>query len=93
MSAGLEYRFSYIEANSGASVYIHGYAESLAVAYSARVYAIGAPGVPYPGGHCRLTDGEHHRHSDGTMARLLQVQNLAPFNPCTVDILILQEAF
>jgi hypothetical protein len=93
MAAWREYRFDYIAPNAGASVFIHGYSHTQAVSYSAVVHPGSGPGVLNPKGHINMTQGEAFRHVDGTDARLLKVQNLAPFNSCTVDILILSESF
>jgi hypothetical protein len=93
MPANLEYRFTYIAPNTGANVFIHGYAENAAVVYSARVYAGSGPGVPNPVGHATISQGETFRHVDGTVARKVYVQNQAPFNSCTLDVLKIIETF
>ena len=93
MAARREYRFDYIAPNAGTGVFIHGYDNTEAVSYSAVVYAGSGEGVPFPLGHIRMTQTEVHRHVDGTVARTVNVQNLAPFNSCTVDILVLSESF
>jgi len=93
MPAALVFRFDYIAPNSGTSLFIHGYSNRMAANYSAVVYPGSAPGVPFPLGHITLTEGETYRHVDGTVARKLYIQNLAPFNPCTVDILHIVESF
>jgi hypothetical protein len=91
MAAGVVYRFDYIAPNSGDNVFIHGYLDNQAVAYSAVVYA--GAGVNNPIGACSITQGETYRHVDGTIGRKVYVQNLAPFNSCTVDILQTVETF
>jgi hypothetical protein len=40
-----------------------------------------------------VTQGETFRHVDGTVARKVYIQNLAPFNPCAVDLLQIVESF
>jgi hypothetical protein len=93
MAANLEFRFDFIAPNSSAGVFIHGYGNREAVAYSAVVFPGSGAGVPNPLGKVNMTLGETLRHVDGTIGRTVNVQNLAPFNSCTVDILILRESF
>jgi len=93
MAASLVYRFDYIAPNGASSVFLHGYSNREAVNYSAIVYAGSGAGVPYPWGACRITEGETFRHVDGTIGRKVYVQNLAPFNSCTIDILQIREFF
>jgi hypothetical protein len=93
MSANLEFRFDFIAPNSSAGVFIHGYGNREAVAYSAVVYPGFGAGVPNPLGKINMTQGEVLRHVDGTIGRTIFVQNLAAFNSCTVDILVLRESF
>lgn len=93
MAARLRYRFDYIAPNGSASVFMHGYSNRQAVSYSAIVYAGSGAGVPFPAGRINMTQGETYRHVDGTVARKVYVQNLAPFNSCTVDILEIIETF
>ena len=93
MAASRVYRFDYLAPNSSASVFIHGYSNTQAVNYSAVVYPGTGVGVPYPLGHITVTQGETFAHVDGTVGRLVSVQNLAPFNSCTVDILQIIESF
>jgi hypothetical protein len=93
MAADLVFRFDFIAPNSGNNVFIHGYSNNQAVNYSAVVYPGSGPGVLFPLGHVNMTQGETFRHVDGTVARKVYVQNLAPFNSCTVDILETIETF
>lgn len=93
MAAKLVYRFDFIAPNGSNNVFIHGYSNNQAVNYSAVVYAGSGPGVPFPAGHMNMTQGETFRHVDGTVARKVYVQNLAPFNSCTIDILEMSEVF
>jgi len=92
MAAQLVYRFNYIGPNSGNNVFIHGYSNRDAVNYSAVVYPLSGDAY-YPLGHANLTQGETFRHVDGTVARKVYVQNLAPFNPCVIDVLQMSETF
>jgi hypothetical protein len=93
MAARRIYRFDYIAPNASNSLFIHGYSDTQAVNYSAVVYAGFGDGVPFPLGHINITEGETYRHVDGTVARKVYIQNLAPFNSCTVDILDIVEEF
>ena len=90
MSAWREFRFDFIDQGASAAVYIHGYADNEAVAYSAVAYADSGQAY-YPLALINMTEGNVTRHVDGTVARTINVQNLAPFNPCTVDINIIAE--
>jgi hypothetical protein len=90
MSAQLAYRFDYIAPNSEASVFFHGLSEGF-TSFSLRVFAGPGDGVPFPVGRASLRQDEFYRHVDGTMARKLYVRNLAPFNSCTVDLLLLEQ--
>jgi hypothetical protein len=92
MAAWREFRFDFIDQGASASVYIHGYSDNEAVAYSAVVYALEGEAY-YPLGDITMTSNEVFRHVDGTVARKVSVQNMAPFNPCTVDINIIAETF
>ncbi|HZR57856.1 MAG TPA: hypothetical protein VFA74_13360 [Terriglobales bacterium] len=92
MAAWREFRFDFIDSGASASVFIHGYDNNESVAYSAVVYAQEGQAY-YPLGHINMEQTEVYRHVDGTVARVVAVQNLAPFNPCTVDINILAESF
>jgi hypothetical protein len=92
MAAQLVYTFDYIAPNAGSGLFIHGYSNRHAVNYSAVVYALSGEAY-YPGGHMNLAQGETFRHVDGTVARKVYVQNLAPFNPCAIDILHIVETF
>jgi hypothetical protein len=92
MAAWLEYRFDFIDQGASASIYIHGYANNEAVAYSEVVYPL--PGQAFtPLGLATMTVDNVTRHVDGTVARNITAQNLAPFNPCTVDINIIAESY
>jgi hypothetical protein len=92
MSAWLEYRFDYIGPGAGAAVYIYGYGNTEAVAYSAVVYALEGEAY-YPLGQINMTQTEVTRDGGGSIARTVVVQNLAPFNPCEVDINIIAESY
>jgi hypothetical protein len=50
-------------------------------------------GFSNPLGKARLTVNEVTRGNDGKIGRLFTVQNVAPFNPCTISILELFESF
>lgn len=93
MAARRIYTFDYIAPNASTGLFYHGYGDNTAVSYSAVVFAGSGAGVLYPEGHATLTQGETFRHVDGTTARKVYVQNNAPFNSCTVDILELSESF
>lgn len=90
MAANLLYRIEYMAPNSSQGLFIHGYADNDFVAYSTVVYFIGGPGAV---GHVQLTQGETYRHVDGTVAHEIYVQNLAPDNPCAVDVIQLVESY
>jgi hypothetical protein len=92
MPAYVEYSFDYIAPGGNASVYIHGYSNREAVNYSAVVYALQGDAY-YPWGAANMSQGEAYRHVDNTVARKVYVKNLAPFNPCAVDILANLESF
>ena len=92
MAAQLVYTFDYIAPYAGGNLFIHGYSDRNAVNYSAVVYALSGEAY-YPAGHMNLTQGETFRHVDGTVARKVYVQNLAPFNPCAIDILQIAETY
>jgi len=91
MTANRVYRFDFIAPNASANVFIHGYSNHETVNYSAVVYSGWEAGVV--SGHINMTQGETFRHVDRTVARKVYVQNLAPFNSCTVDILQIVESF
>ena len=92
MAAWREYRWDYIGPGAGVSVFIHGYSANEAVAYSAVVYPLQGDAY-FPLGHINMSDGEVFQHVDGTVARKIYVQNLAPFNPCAVDLNIMAESY
>jgi hypothetical protein len=92
MAAWREYTWDYIAPGATVSVYIHGYAVNEAVAYSAVVFPLDGEAY-YPLGNISMTQTEVFQHSDGTVARKVFVQNLAPFNPCEVYLNILAESF
>jgi hypothetical protein len=54
MVAQVEYGWTYIAPNTSTSVFIP---DNQAVAYSARVFGLSAPGVLNPKGHITLTQG------------------------------------
>jgi hypothetical protein len=94
MAASRIYRFEFIAPGETGRVFIHGYSEKDAVNYSAVVSGIDVPQVlSGPLGHINITQGETFRHVDGTVARMVYVENLAPSNPCLVDILEVRESF
>lgn len=93
MPANVVFRFDYVAPNSGTSVFIHGYSNREAVNYSAVVYPGSGPGVLFPLGHIKMTQGDTFRHVDGTVARKVYIQNLAAFNSCAVEILQTRENF
>ena len=93
MAAMVLFRFDFIAANSGASVFMHPYSDREAAAQCAVVSGLSAPGVLNPLGKVRLTINEVTRASDGKIGRSFHVQNLAPFNPCGVEILEIFESF
>jgi hypothetical protein len=79
--------------NSTFTQFWHGFSDRQAVSFSVVVSGESAPGVLNPLGHVRFTQDDTLRHVDGTIGRFIVVQNLAPFNPAIVDILILTESF
>jgi hypothetical protein len=93
MPANKAFSFPFIAANSSTSVFLHGYSNNQAVSYSAVVTGLSAPGVLTPLARVIVTQGETFRHVDGTVARKVYIQNLAPFNPCAVDLLQIVESF
>lgn len=93
MAANRIYTWSHLDPNASASLLIYGYTPKQAVSYSAVVYPGFAQDVPYPLGAIDFTQGETRQHSDGSVARVVYVHNRAAFNPCTVDVLRIVEAF
>lgn len=89
MAARVEYSYDLIQANETVHVFIHGYADNEAVNYSAVVYGGYAP---FDIGHIKITQGETFRHVDGTVGRMVYVENLAS-NFSKVDILVITESF
>jgi len=89
MAARLVYRFNYIAPNAEANVFFHGLSEGF-TSFSLRVFAGFGDGVLYPAGRASMRQDEFYRHVDGTMARKIYVRNLAPFNSCTADLLLLE---
>jgi len=83
----------FIQANSTFTQFWHGFGDRQAVAISVVVTGTSAPGVLNPLGKVRLTQSDTLRHVTGTIGRFIVVQNLAPFNPASVDILLLSESF
>lgn len=93
MTASRIYTFENMAPNSSQSIFIHGYSDNEAVNYSVIAFAGFGEGVPFPLARVLMTQGETTRHVDGTVARVITVQNLAPFNSCTVGILETKESF
>jgi hypothetical protein len=83
----------FIDSNSTFTQFWHGFGDREAVAISVVVTGLPAPGVLNPLGKVRLTQSDTLRHVDGTIGRFIVVQNLAPFNPASVDILLLTQTF
>jgi hypothetical protein len=83
----------FIGANSTFTQFWHGFGDRQAVAFSVVVTGLPAPGVLNPLGKVRLTQTDTLRHVTGTIGRFIVVQNLAGFNPVSVDILVLTESF
>lgn len=90
MGARLAYRFHYIAPNQEAAVFYHGLSDGFTM-FSLRVFAGSGAGVNNPVGRASMRQDEFYRHVDGTMARKVYVRNLAPFNSCTADLLLLEE--
>jgi hypothetical protein len=82
MSANLEWRWDYVGPNASASVFIHGYGNRQAVAYSAVVYAGSGAGVISPLGRVLFTEGDTVRHVDGTIGRIIAVGRPMSGSPC-----------
>jgi hypothetical protein len=83
----------FIDANSTHTLFYHGFGDREAVAISVVVRGLSASGVLNPLGKVRLTQSDTLRHVDGTIGRFIVVQNLAPFNPASVDVLLLSQTF
>ncbi len=93
MAARRVFRWDFIAANSGAGLFLHGMRDNQAVSFCIVAFAGSGAGVSNPVARATLTEGETLRHVDGTVARRFHVQNNAPFNSCTVDLLMLTETF
>lgn len=91
MTAIKEYKWDYIAPGATVGVYIHGYLDNEAVAYSAVVYGLRGEDYFLRFGSINLTQERVDRHIDGTIARTVWVQNLQNFNPCSVDLLSIVE--
>lgn len=89
MKARVVYRFSYIAPNAATSLFFHGLGEGFS-SFSLRVYAGPGDGVPYPTGRASMRQDEFYRHVNNTMARKIYIQNLAPFNACFADLILLE---
>lgn len=92
MSAMKVYSWSYIAPGATVSLYLYGFPNNWASTFSAVVYALTGQAY-YPLGSINLTQGEVDRNSDNSIARKAWVQNLAPFNPCAVDLSILFDSY
>ena len=92
MAAAAVYSWGYIAPGASVSVYVHGFPHNWATIFSAVVYPLQGDAY-YPLGHINLTQTEVFMASDGTTARKAYVQNLAPFNPCAVDLSFLFDSF
>jgi hypothetical protein len=93
MAAVRAFRWDFIAANSSANLFLHGMRNNEAVSFCIVVFAGSGAGVPNPAALATLTEGQTLRHVDGTVARRFHVQNNAPFNSCTVDLLMIRETF
>lgn len=91
MAAGIQYTWSWIAPGARVSVFIHGFSPREAVLFSASPYALSGDAY-YPLGSCRLEQGDSLMHVDGTIGRTVTVTNLAPFNPCMVELSAIVEA-
>jgi hypothetical protein len=81
MPAVLEYEWSYIAPAASVGLFLHGFAQSDVGVLDAIPLNIGDIGTANtPLFDIQLTQGEVSIHVDGTYARTLAVQNLAPFN-------------
>jgi hypothetical protein len=78
-----------LAANSSTSWFIHGYGATEAVTYSIVVFPGTGAGVPFPGAHATLTQGESFKwvEVDGTFAYKVYITNLEPFNSIDVHLL------
>ena len=90
MAAFVEFSFSNIRPGSTVSVYIHGYSDREAVNYSAVVFPQLLEGVA--GGPVVITQGSTSRHIDGSVARVVSIQNPSS-GWQDVQILCMSEAF
>ena len=92
MSATKEFFFESIAPGMTASVFIHGYADDEAVAYSLVPFEhVREPFGGPPLLVVSLTVGDTQRHVDGTVARTISVHNNAGFNDCSVQVLAIRE--
>ena len=103
MSATVVYKFESIAPGQTVSVFIHGYTDTQAVAYSAIVsgqfpspWTESQPEGTRPGtmraGHVTLTQGETFRWVvDGTIARKVYIQNHEVDAPVGVEVLQIVE--
>lgn len=87
MAARIAYRFDYIQGSGGNSVFIHGYSGNQAVNYSAVVRGL------FSSSYVNITQGQTTIHVDGTVARIVSVQNLTPTASGPVEILEMSESF
>ena len=83
----------FIQANGTFTQFVHGFGDRQAVSFSVVVSGLSAPGVLNPVGKVRVTQTDTLRHVTGTIGRFIVIQNLAPFNPVSVDLLMLTESF
>ena len=92
MPAQVVYVWDYIDPSATVGVNVYGYPTNWASVFSAVVSPL--EGQAYtPLGQINLTQEEVTADSDGTMMRTAFVQNLAPFNPCSVQLATLYDTF
>jgi len=82
-----------IAPNSSTDWFIHGFDNRTAVVYSMVVFPVPAPGVPFPKVDASLFQGRYVQHVDGTWATVITIRNNAPFNPCDVHLVAIEERF
>ena len=85
MAAAIQYTWGWIAPGATVSVFHHGWLPRECVVFSATPYALSGQAY-YPLGKCSLEQGMAQMHVDGTIGRTLTVHNLAPFNPCNVEV-------
>jgi hypothetical protein len=91
MPAQQVFHFFYIAPGGSASLFVHGFPTNWASVFSVTPYALEGEAY-FPLGKVALTQEVVLDHVDGTIGRVAEVQNLAPFNPCAVDLNVLYDS-